>query len=41
MRVQKVVEEPDEQSAQSNKNDFSLFIKAALKEFIAEKERKS
>ena len=35
------VDEPDEQNTQENKKDFTIFIKAALKEFIAEKERTS
>ena len=40
MRATKV-DEPDEENTQENKKDFSVFIKAALKEFIAEKEHKS
>lgn len=35
----KTGDEPDER--ETNELDFSVFIKAALKEFIAERERKN
>ena len=35
----KMGDDPDER--ETNETDFTLFIKAALKEFIAEKEHKS
>ena len=35
------VDDPDERERETDEPDFSLFVKAALKEFIAERERKS